>query len=214
MTTATIAAAADTKGLAGSDMDLQVLLRRNVIPAFLEDVGYVSWRRQATTASVALGARYFALATANFWHMKTVALATEEETPLNYIGDDEVQVLKAEANTTNAKPTGYYMKIHTDGTWRAYFDAPFDSARTVAYVYDTNILFADDTTVVNLDIYIPSQFQWALVEGLKAEIFYDRYGVGDDRYTAAKAKRDEWVQRARNSPELSRGSSRRNRYVE
>lgn len=213
MTTATIAAAADTKGLAGSDMDLQVLLRRNVIPAFLEDVGYVSWRRQAATASVTLGARYVALAT-NFWHMKTVGLATEEDTPLNYIGDDQVQILAAEANTTNAKPTGYYMKIHTDGTWRLYFDAPFDVARTVAYTYDTNILFADDTTVVNLDIYIPSQFQWALVEGLKAEIFYDRYGVGDDRFTAAEAKYDKWVQRARNSPELSRGSSRRGRYMD
>lgn len=215
MTTTTIATAADTKGLASPDMDLQVLLRRNIIPAFLEDVGYVAWRRLATTASVTTGVRYFTISDGTFWHMKTVVRSGYETEPLAYIGDDEVQVLKAEANTTNGTPTGYYLKLDSStGNWRVYFDCPFDATTTIAYVYDTNIYFADDTTSVDLAKYIPPQFHWGLVEALKTEIFYDRFGVGDDRYAAAKAKRDEWVQRARNSPDLSRGSSRRGRYVE
>jgi len=214
MTTAQIATYADSKGLASSDLDLQVLLRRKLVPDFLARVGYTAWRRKEDTAAVSANVRYFDITDNDFWHMKKLVISGEEETQLLYIGDDETKVLQAAATTTADadKPTGYYLRLvaGSPAVWRVYFDVPTDTARTFAYIYDTNIYFADDSTSVNFDAYIPHQFQWALVEMLKAEIFADRFGAGDEsRYSRATQEAERIIQLAQESPDLSRGGKAR-----
>lgn len=214
MTTTTIASAADTKGLSQPDMDLQVLLRRKVIPGFLADVGYAAWRKKYAGVAMLVNDRYVTIPNNNFWHLKTVAFSGAENCPLTYIGDDETKVMIAEATTSADAntPTGFYLILHTDGAWRIYFNVPTSAATTALICYDTLIYFADDSTQVDLEPFIPVQFHWVLVEGLKREIFYDRFGVGDDRWQAADMEYKMWVERAKESPDLSRGS--RLRYVD
>lgn len=214
MTTTQIASYADTKGLASSDIDLQVLLRRKIVPDFLSRVGYTAWRRKEDTAAVSANVRYFDITDHDFYHMKKVVISGEEETQLLYIGDDEEKVLRAAATTSADadKPTGYYLRLiaGSPAVWRVYFDVPTDTARTFAYIYDINIYFADDSTPVDFNQYIPHQFQWALVELLKAEIFADRFGAGEEsRYARAIQEAERIIQLAQESPDLSRGGKPR-----
>lgn len=213
MTTAQIESNADPKGLAGTYFDLKVVLRRNVVPKFLADVGYCAWRFKFATISLAASARYISISDGDFWHMKHVVIKGYEASPLTYIGDDMKHVLTAESATITGTPEGYYLKLHTDGTWRVFFDVPSNATRDIVIAYDTNIPFSDDTTSINLDQYIPKQFHWALVCGLQMKLYEDRLGIEDQRYATSKQEYGEWIARASESPNLSRGSSARGRYL-
>ncbi len=215
MTTTQIATYANGQDLASTDIDLQVLLRRKLVPYFLGRIGYVAWRRKQDTATVTAGSRSFYISDNDFWHMKKLVISGEESKGLTYIGDDEEKVLKAVANGTAAKPTQYYMELSTNIStinWRVIFDSPLDVDRTFAYIYDTNIYFSNDSTSVDLDLYIPTQFQWGLVHLLQAEVYATRFGAGDEsRYQRAMDEAEKFIAMAMESPDLSRGG--RPRYI-
>lgn len=211
MTTTQIVSYSNTKDLASTDVNLEVLLRRKIVPYFLGRVGYVAWRRKQDTAVVSAGSKSFYISDSDFWHMKTLVISGEETTPLRYIGDDEIKVLQSVANGQSAKPDGYHLDIVVDGstpTWRVVLNAPLDISRTFAYVYDTNVFFSNDSTLIDLDNYIPTQFQWALVELLKAEVHADR-AAEDPRYARAMDEAEKIIALAVESPDLSRGGRMR-----
>jgi hypothetical protein len=206
MTTTQIETYADIGGISSPDINLKVLLRRNVVPAFLSDVGYVSWRRQhATLALSVAGGKQYNLAD-DFWQMQSLTIDPDSSKSIQYIGDDPEKVMAAELNTTPGKPTGYYLvrRVTTLLFQAVKFNYPPDQDYTARYTYYSTVPFADDTTEVELDKYLPSQFQWALVEGLKKEILFLRFGIGDPRYVAAEQAHRMWIERASENPELAR----------
>lgn len=209
MTTATIEslATALVSGVAAPDLPLNVLLRKEVIPKFLIDIGSNVIRRATAVLTVVVGTQAYDLAD-DFGSMVEVAFEDNLGEPLRYIGEDTLEVLAAEATTsaTPDTPTGYYLTRRTTTAILKKlklncFPLVDD---TIRYIYWSNVQFADDTTSVELNQYIPEQFQWALVEALKAKIYEARFGIGDSRYVAANQAYQEWVGRADSVRELAR----------
>lgn len=211
MTTAEIIAYADPEGLSVPDVNLNAELRLNLMPDFLEAVGYVSWRRKHGSAVLSPGDTTLTLP-ANFYSLKAINLGGPNdpfagEGGLGYIGDNPDLVLAAENATVAAKPSGYYFQeIRV-----LKFGAPLDATYTARYVYYSGIIFADLGTEVELDDYIPLQHQWALVEGLRKILYARRFGVGDNRFADAAANYDRKVDRA--SANREKTSSERPRFV-
>lgn len=206
MTTAQIEQRADPSGAAVADINLKLELRYNVIPEFLEDVGYVSWRRKHISKVLAAGASFVDVSDSNysFAHMKQVFLSTDLNNPLRYIGEDPMEVLKAKANTTAGKPEGYYLESDGNDFQRVSFNCPAQQEYTVWMSLDMHIKFPNDTDSIDLDTHIPAQFQWGLVAGLRKTIYRERFGIGDERYQEASDEFEKWKMRARKSPEGAR----------
>lgn len=310
MTTAQIETAANRGSIANGDFNAGQVLRRQVIPQFLEDVGICSWRKRYKTVTTVAGTQTYDLDTNclkihEAYRMPPVSW----QPPLKYIGEDPLAVALAEAAATQAAPTEYYMVLNgaapgttfADGSatlvfapildgnvgvqtfaasgataggqiipswptnlptgiipaarisatgvvevrllnmsgatltptvvmgysfvqtvtgvpaaaWQAIkFQAPPDAVYSIAVVQLTFIPFVDDTTSVNLLPYIPEQLHWGLVCGLRAQIFFDRYGQGDPRYDRAMAEYgvpdnsdvgfSGWIGKARRQRELGR----------
>lgn len=93
----------------------------------------------------------------------------------------------------------------SSASWQAIkFQAPPDGAYSIQVVQLKFIPFGDTTTSINLTPYIPVQFHWALVNGLKAQIFFDRFGQGDPRYDRQQALYEKDIDKARAHRELGR----------
>lgn len=206
MTTLQIEGYADPGSHGTGDFNIQATLRYEIVPEFLEDVGYVTWRRRYRSVAIAAGDTYIDIpsTTEIFSHMKSAYLDTDFDNELEYIGEDPKKVLMAKAETTAAKPTGYFIESNGSFLTRVSFNCPCDAARTLRYEYDMHVKFQDATSTLDLDPYIPTQWQWALVEGLKREIHSARSGVGDPGYALAGQKFEQWKQRCRKSPEAAR----------
>lgn len=191
---------ADTEQLAQPDTPLQPILRRKVVPGYLADVGYAGWRRIYGSASIAPGGRTVQLPS-DFWELRECKIAlpgasTAGIPPLRYIGSIPGEVIDSESNTFLSVPTGYYL-THSAATPALYnvlrLDAPADQAYTLYYIYFNGIFFADDTAPYDFSNFIPVQFQWALVEGLRKELFYRRFGQQDARFQAAQQEYQRFV---------------------
>jgi hypothetical protein len=206
MTTLQIEQYADPQSLKLGDFDIKAQLKLNVIPEFMEDVGYVVWRRRFVTANLGAGLNYLDVpsTTTTFGHLKEVYVPPyDPQDKLAYIGEEPQRILTAKANTTAAKPAEYWMESDGNIFTRIYFQAPADVAYTMGYAYDIHIKFSDVEASVQLNTYIPEQFQWALVEGLKRELYRNRNGVGDPSFVSAAQAFEAWKQRAKKSPELA-----------
>lgn len=204
MTTDQIEQAANRGDIATGDMNLKMILRRSVVPQFLEDVGRVSWRRKTTPINTVIGDRKYALPT-DFVQAHGVYLPTDYDNSLKYIGEDPDRLARAESNVTNGAPTGYYITQNTSGTaaWQSLaLEAPASAVLALRVVYYFFARFADDSTAVDMAQHIPEQFHFGLVEGLRMEIFLDRFGQGDPRYVAVEGKYQSWVARASGRREL------------
>lgn len=211
MTTLDIETEANRDGAATGDLNLKTMLRLKVVPLFLEDVGYVGWRRVRETKPLPAALNYVDIGsgTQRFGHMREIYLTVDPDTQLEFIGDDDRKVLKAKSNTVAARPANYFIEGSGSTFNRVSFDAPADQAYTVALVWDFHIEFPNMIDAVDLDPYIPREFQWALVDGLQREIFSRRFGQSDDRYMRADSEYQRGVAIARENSEKSRGSKPR-----
>ena len=206
MTTATIESEANRTGLATADMNLSVLLRHKTIPLFFERVGKTAWRRKVASTNTVVNQNYVDLAT-DFHFLEKVYFGTSnftEDGDLTYIGDSYEELAAASAATVAADPSKFYLGYTAAGALqRMYFQAPAATVGAIRYIYYRFAVFADDTTSVNMNQYVPEQYQWGLIEALKEDIFFDRYGVGDNRYEAQRERAMEWVVRAQSSMEMA-----------
>ncbi len=209
MTTAEIESYADVGGIAQPDVNLKVVLRRKVVPEFMRRVEYPSWRRKNTSIALLAGTQEYDLPD-DFGSMKMLALNSPESTEvkyteLTYVGDDPLKIMLAAGTVDAAKPTGYHFVRRTTSQLfkRVRFNCPPDLAYTCRLVYYNSVVFADDTNSVDLDKYIPDQFQWALVEGLKAYLYGVRRGLGDSRKQDADDEFDKFIALAAENQELS-----------
>jgi hypothetical protein len=181
MTTADIESLADFEGTGAPDFPAGKTLRRNVVPDFFSRVGLVEWRRfreslafAANTSSADMSADFSVIE----------AIWKDADSKLTYIGDNQRKMMEAAANTTPAAPSQYYLTFNSTAPVKrrkVNLGAPTDAAYTLTVFGWITPYFSDDTTPVDLNPYIPEQFQWGLVEGLKAQIFRVRYGIQDPR---------------------------------
>lgn len=200
MTTTEVATYANEEGLVigAADINLQVRLRRKVIPKFEMDVGEAAWRRKQDTLSISANDRDYDLPT-DFGKMLTMPLYrdyNEAEFSLDYIGEDTARMARARATTETGSPNGYWIErlTATPKTQRVlYLETIPDAAFTLYFSYLQEIYFEDNTTSVDLDQFIPPKLQWALVEGLKMEIYKNRISVDDPRWSITKAEYDSYV---------------------
>lgn len=196
------------RGQVARDMNVGVILRRQIIPEFLEDVKYCSWRKKWATISTVAGTREYALAS-DFAEMREAELVGYDQ--LDYIGADAERVFAAEASTESGRPAGYYLgrdATATVGAFKQLFlDIAPDLVYSIRYCYLYSIPFADDVNPVDLEAWIPAQFHWALVEGLKREVYEDRFGLDDTRAAKAAEQFEAWKQRALANTEVAKYGS-------
>lgn len=194
MMTSVIQTVADIGGISQPDINLPVLLRRGVCPKFMHDVAYVSWRRKIAT--VANGAD---LPTdVDIIQGVYNGVPTSANPPLMYVGENPDFLIGAPPSN------GYYYKASAAGVPNGAIVYVPSSITTCTLVYYRKFYFADDTTDVDMNLYVPEQYQWALVEGLKAEIYRVRLGLGDPNYIAAETAYKQIVERAHDNKEQAR----------
>lgn len=198
----------------GNDLDLDLMLRTVVIQEFMADVGDVRWRRRNTTLAIAPGDSWLGLET-DFHSMRDIKIpkvgsaTLKPEDSLKYIGEDTNAVLLAEACTTRARPTGFYIapKSVSGASTGAYqairFNCPSDATYTAYYSYLLVPVFADDEAIVDMDRYIPTLYQGGLVKCLRKAILVDRVGQSDPRYQEALGEYRTWLGK-RITPDLAR----------
>lgn len=222
MTTAQIVTFADPGQLANPDLNLDVELRRNVIPLFYSKadhydeelgggVGYARWfRKDGVLQAITQGDTSFVLP-ADFGEMKYIALGMQvtsstsldfQRHELTYIGDRPDKVERALSATQQVRPSGYFFG-GTPGAMTLMLSDPSDAAYTCRYSYWNQAVFPDDTTSVDLNAFIPPQFQWTLVELLRRVLYGFRFGIGDERYGLATANAKRGLQAARANLEQS-----------
>lgn len=219
MNTTQIAAYADYDRLAGtgdSMLKLQAILRRKIIPEFYNRVGACWWRRlqvrglllEEGKAEVDMGAA-----------MAIIRSVYVSGVPATYIGDDEAELEKAEAFVTTGeqiRPGKYWTQFSGYNLYNVSmepdindpeaekregpvtsrllkFNGASDGNYEVSVVGFIQLWFDDDVTEVDLNPSIPFEFQWALVEGLKREIYEARVGTQDARYKLAHAEFEKWI---------------------
>jgi hypothetical protein len=194
MVLAEIERLANKGNLASGAFNIRSTLRDQVIPEFYRDLGDVTWLRKPFVVNVVPAARTYDLP-CDFGSMITVGA---KECPLPYIGEDPYLVNLAEVQQTASRPRGWYIVPSTEKRWKAIrFDAPSDMSYQVPLLYLAILEFGDDADDLELSEFIPWKYQPALIEALKREIYLDRYGQGDPRYTAAANKYDMIVEQAK-----------------
>lgn len=222
MLTSQVESAANRGDLATADFDIQLVLRSNVIPAFLEDVGRIGWRWRGYQLTTVPGQQSYTLPE-DFFEMQDVWVVSGtgvsnvtvntggDSDPLPFIGEDPYRVAAALANVANYpqtqyRPLGYFLQhdVTDPNRWAIWFQAPPDGTYTLWVLYYWIIPFADSSQDVDLRKYLPEQYHWALVELLRREIIDDRYGQGDQRYATSDAKYQAWLARIAKKRELAK----------
>ncbi len=207
MTTKDIADRANAGRAAPPTMDLQLVLRGEVIPEFMEDVGYPAWRRIVHDATV-LAAENSMVLPIHLSKVFSVHIGTTYSTELLYVGN--VPAKRVAFQTTTAGTPSYFdLQTGIGQTvlggvpgWTMVFDCPMlvDTAvRVIGYI---GSLTGDDyTNVFDLDTLIPRHVQPALICGLRRYIHLENYGAGDRRYLLEDEKYRMWVARLRDDQE-------------
>jgi hypothetical protein len=193
LTTGQIENAANAGGISTPDFPLKTILRYSVIPRFLIDVGDTQWRRRTGSIATVAGTSDYALP-ANFMRMRQIGA---HNPGLLYVGEDDARVLELEASTDQGKPHSWRIIASSDNSLKTLrlYPTP-DAPATIPYSYSAYIPFASEMEEIDLAPYIPEEFHWALVEGLRAEILNDRFGEGDNRYMRAEGQYQQWLARA------------------
>jgi hypothetical protein len=210
MTTGEIATYANLDRIKGAlpDVNVQFIIRHKLVYDFIHDIGYPSWARRNTTATLVSSNNYFDITSVDdFRQMRKLMVAPDYETEVPYIGDQEAKIFAAQAETTPGGPTGFW--IGSDGSHfrRVFVDRPADQNYTMALSYYRLIPFTNETdTSFELDPYIPRELQWPLVELLKKYYYSERFGIDDNRTQLAESEYQAGIARIRENPEKSSGA--------
>ena len=220
MTTAVIESLANRGNIATADFQIGLMHRLVVIPAVLEDVGDGGWRRHYATVSVTAGSTGPFSLPSDFGKMiglyppyKTTSdtrLSGEES--LQFIGEDpdEVAMNLAATGVTPAPPAAYWIvadPTQSNALKAVHTDVPADKNYTMEAVYNWVIVWPDPgtwTASVELDPYLPTELQNAIISRLRATIIADRYGMGDARYQKEYEDSNVWIERCKNKKYLAR----------
>ena len=209
MTINDVITAAKSGGLPSSDLDLVSVTCLDVIPRFLNDVdvncGNVYWRKKVLTLNPVANDRELELPT-DFDHL-TVLAAVNGPRVLHVfqpMEENDQEIVGTELNTTASSGLPLSYRIvhssaavtgdeppHTD-LFSVRFSSAFTTSATLKGIYYLGVRSNPANPSLDLDAIVPRRYQWALVDSLKAEIFKDRYDVGDKRYSMQVAKYQAW----------------------
>lgn len=215
MNTEQIVAAANKDQLAASDLDLDAILRQEVMPAFFADVGDVKWRRANTTVSLVAPTRQYSMPD-DFYKVTEIylppvgAASFVDKDRISNISESPHLVAKSEWNTAPGKPTGYYVVQRLTGTPPDYtfraikFDTIPDMSYTAYVLYLKGCVFTDLQTVVDLDQYCPPMLQPTIISRLRMEIMRSRYGQKDTRFSDERDEYTAWLGRCSESRDMAR----------
>lgn len=195
MTTDQIITLADPGNQAGPDLDLGLFLRHKILPEFLFDVRGSAWRRARATLTFTAVRTMDAPVDLD----SVVEIMKADGTRLTYIGEDPLKVAAALLDTTPGTPIRYWVDSPgSDTTHQHAIVLNCIPAAPVTYSlsYLKGINWSDTSTALSLDGIIPQRMQWALVEGVKRELWRERAGVGDQRFIAAAKEFEDWKARA------------------
>lgn len=184
MTLTDVEVIANRGNIATAEFRIGLILRKKVLPEFYREVYAESdptWARKTATLDTVINTRAYMLP-ADFQQMVRFD-------GLKYIGEDAELVLKAEKSTntgTQGSPEGYYIVRLKKGRQELRLAGWPSQAASYPYVYRSRLVVVDEADDIELDDFIPQDYQDALIEGLWAEILLDRVGQGDPRYGAAR----------------------------
>lgn len=195
MTSNDVITQANVGGLAGPDLDLTALLRDKVLPEFLSDIRRPDWCRKSAVLTVDVGGQRADLPA----DCETVigVYVDLDADPLEYVGEDERKVL-ASLTAEAGVVSGYFceMGTPTNAQMGLVLTCPSTESLSLYCLYTRAVWLAEDGTSVDLDTRIPRRWHWALVEGMKREIYRERFGMGDERFVAAAQEFEAWKARA------------------
>lgn len=226
MTASTICTLANSSGMASRDLSLMTLLCANVLPAFLHDCGYTAGGRRVHNVEVAIGEWTFPIPIYLSWvqsispqYAPGVTTSSEQyASELRYIGESQNGQRVTAAPTESGDPDSFSISLDIadqigggSGRRRVWLNKILTRAITYRVVAQVGMgITGDDfTSDFEMNEVVPPEYQWGLVDGLKAELALDRWGQNDRRYTEYMNKRNVWVARAQERTEMTR----QNHYV-
>lgn len=215
MTTADIVSEVSNGDLATGTININFRLRRVVIPTFLADVdrrcGRPWWRTGFLTLNVVANTREYAL-TNDFRRMDKLSVYDADDPAIGgyneivYRGEFAHDMLLAELGGAdddgdNHLPLGFYILMR-DGAGGGSAPYPpllyFTRTPTINFTakgkYEKRVYFADNTTSVDLNLYIPEEWQVGIVHLLEYTLFKARYGAGDKRSGDARKDYDSFLE--------------------
>lgn len=208
MLTSEIQSLADFENSGAPDFPTGQVLRAKVIPEFMSRVGMVEWRRLTETLQFAPDVRYQDI-NPHFSLIEQVWLVDPRK-QLRFIGDDPWRMLISTKDFPDpVQPAEYFITNNRAGVYtnapapltvdgqsgprRLNLGAPSDAIYSVAVFGWAIPYFENNTDDVDMNPWIPIQFQWALVDGLRAEIFRVRYGTENIATLNARAEFDKGI---------------------
>lgn len=214
MTSTQIIAEANEEAMVvgASDINLERRLRRKVLRDFETAVGECAWRRKSLTPIyTVVGIREYDLPT-DFVKMLTAPKlydsAGDLVSTLQYVGEDPDLISAGEADAEQGLPAGFSLVRLTGSVTRLeriWFNKIPDAIYTLRSSYVSRVPVADEVTEIDFDDFIPGEIQWALVEGLKIEIYRGRVSIRDNRLQESK---DAWSQYVEIAKELREPAQR------
>lgn len=208
MTTAQLIAEVSYGDLGVGGISLERRLRRIIIPQYLSDidriVGKPYWRKGIWTQAVVANTRSYALPN-DFKRFQKLAVYDASDPAIGgfveivYRGEFSDDILMAETGgaddpADNNIPLGYYIQGDDSALPKLWFTKTPTSNFTVKGQYDKKIYFADDTTSVDLNPYIPEDWQGGLIHALEYTLAVTRYGMGDKRADMYKREYQAFIQ--------------------
>lgn len=181
--------------LAAGAFNIRSTLRFEVIPEFYRKVSDATWLRRNRLFKLVPPQREYDLPI-DFRSMISVGNKGAE---LKYIGEDPMLVTAAEMAVTASCPAGYYFVQDSENLLQKAirFSAEPDMEYSLPYVYRSRLVFHNDADDTELDEHIPPDYQQALIQGLRAEIYLDRFGQQDQRYVVADQRFREIIEEAK-----------------
>jgi hypothetical protein len=216
MTTEMIAALANRGAIATADFHLGETLRYEVIPEFFSYLPESVWRRRTSTVPLLVNNRGPYDLQDDFYSMISIHVPNPEgqnitgnmvwsDPGLQFIGEDPALVAQAESATQTVtqgeswrRVSGYYIvPRNSDGQMKALKLSGFpDRAYTAYYNYVAFPYFGNGAESVEMNQYIPEPLQQGVVQLLRAKIYLDRYGEGDQRAQGALAQFQQVLDKA------------------
>lgn len=206
MTIGEVLAQANRGDIASRDINVYGVLKNKVLFDYFDRVGDASWRRRDSTIPITVASGRSYDLPEDFLKVQEIYYPGKKDDPLKYIGEDPSARAQAEASTESGRPAAYWITQDGDKIWkRVRFDRDPDASYTAYYTYLMYPRLLPEADLnQDLAVWVPEQFHWGFVEGVRAEIFLDRFGIGDDRYLAAMQAFDYWVAKGIEHAELAR----------
>lgn len=207
MTTAQLIAEVTYGDLGIGGISLERRLRRIIIPQYLSDidriVGKPHWRKGVLTLTVVANTRSYSLPN-DFKRMQKLAVYDADDPAIGgfveiaYRGEFSDDILMAETGGADDPadsdiPLGYYIQGDDVAVPKLWFTKTPTSNFSAKGQYDKRIYFADDTTSVELDPFIPNDWQGGLIYALESELALARYGMGDKRVDLYQQKYERFI---------------------